>query len=81
MQDGIGDSVVSVKEAVGKVRSLLQTELGAGFELGRGLDSQGVQSSLEFWSLLGGCLCTTGTSCATPACSSTYSSRSCTTTL
>ena len=53
VQDGIGDSVISVKEAVGKVRSLLQTELGAGFELGRGLDSQGVQSSLEFWSLLG----------------------------
>jgi hypothetical protein len=53
VQDGIGDSVISVKEAVGKVRSLLQTELGAGFELGRGLDSKGVQSSLEFWSLLG----------------------------
>ena len=53
VQDGIGDSVISVKEAVDKVRSLLQTELGAGFELARGLDSKGVQSSLEFWSLLG----------------------------
>ena len=53
VQDGIGDSVISVKEAVGKVRSLLQTELGAGFELARGLDSKVVQSSLEFWSLLG----------------------------
>jgi GTPase SAR1 family protein len=53
VHDGIGDFVISVKEAVGKVRSLLQTELGAGFGQARGLDSKGVQSSLEFWSLLG----------------------------
>jgi GTPase SAR1 family protein len=51
--DGIGDCVISVGEAVGKVRSLLQAELGVDLGLARRLDSKGVQSSLEFWALLG----------------------------
>jgi GTPase SAR1 family protein len=51
--DGIGDCVISVGEAVDKVRSLLQAELGVDVGLARRLDSKGVRSSLEFWSLLG----------------------------
>ena len=52
-QDVIGDCVMSLSEAVIKVRALLQTRLDVDVGLARQLDERGVQSSLEFWSLLG----------------------------
>jgi GTPase SAR1 family protein len=49
----IGDNVMSLADAVDKVRALLQTHLDVDVGLARQLDERGVQSSLEFWSLLG----------------------------
>jgi len=51
--DDIGDCVIPLEEAVSKVRAAVQSRPEAEVELARRLDSQGVQRSLEFWSLLG----------------------------
>jgi GTPase SAR1 family protein len=52
-QDGIGGGVMTLREAVSKVQVAIQSRPEAEVNLARRLDSQGVQSSLEFWSLLG----------------------------
>ncbi len=52
-QDYIGDCVMLIAEAAGKVRSLLQAELGIEVGLARRLDEGKLKSCLEFWSLLG----------------------------
>jgi GTPase SAR1 family protein len=51
--DCIGDCVISLEDAVSRVRALLQTRLEVEVGLARGLDRRGVQSSLEFWSRMG----------------------------
>ena len=52
-QPVIGDCVMSLEEAVPKVRAALQLQLDVDVEFARRLDGAGVQQSLEFWSLLG----------------------------
>ncbi len=52
-QPVIGDCVMSLNEAVAKVRAALQLQLDLDVEFARRLDGAGVQRSLEFWSLLG----------------------------
>jgi GTPase SAR1 family protein len=52
-QDNIGSGVISLRVAVSKVQDVIQTRPEAEVNFARRLDSQGVQNSLEFWSLLG----------------------------
>jgi GTPase SAR1 family protein len=52
-QDVIGNSVMSLADAVSKVRVLLQTQLDDEFGQEKQLEDQDLQCSLEFWSLLG----------------------------
>ena len=49
----IGNCVMTLENAVSKVRAALQAQLDVDVELARHLSGRGVQSSLEFWSLLG----------------------------
>jgi hypothetical protein len=51
----IGDHVMSLADAAGKVCAVLQRQVDGDVDVGlaRALDDRGVQSSLEFWSLLG----------------------------
>ena len=59
-QPVIGNCVMSLEEAVPKVRAALQLQLDVDLEFAWRLDGAGVQQSLEFWSLLGRS-CTTAT--------------------
>jgi GTPase SAR1 family protein len=52
-QGSFGGGVISLREAVSKVQAAIQTRPEAKVYFARRLDSQGVQSILEFWSLLG----------------------------
>jgi hypothetical protein len=52
-QDSVGDCVMPLEEAVSKVLAAVQSRPEAEVGLARRLDFQGVQNSLEFWSLLG----------------------------
>jgi GTPase SAR1 family protein len=51
--NSIRNCVISLSDAVKKVRALLQTLPDADTGLARRLDDEGVRSSLKFWSLLG----------------------------
>jgi GTPase SAR1 family protein len=51
--NGIDDCVIKLKEAVHKVCDLLQTRPNVDVELAKCLDDGGIESCLEFWSLLG----------------------------
>ena len=70
-QDGIGGGVMTLREAVSKVQVAIQSRPEAEVNFARRLDSQGVQSSLEFWSLLGRVFVHDGHFLRDPACSST----------
>jgi GTPase SAR1 family protein len=52
-QDSIGDCVMPLDEAVSKVRAAVQSRPEAEVDLALRMNSQGLQSSLDFWSLLG----------------------------
>jgi hypothetical protein len=52
LQPVVGDHVMSLSDAIGKVRSLLQAELDVDVGLARQLNDRDLQSCLEFCSLL-----------------------------